>query len=251
MKKILGTLLLLFLFANCSNNKYEKRLIGTWNSYPTGGMAEIRLYPDSIVSWDISAYRKGTWKADDSQIKLHFPKKLPGYQIDLTLDYKINNKNDSLLIKNTTDSIYRIPALLKVDNVWKHYLKEFDLQIDLPKADFELIRNDYMDLGIDLYIGIRKGEVVVKSNGFENLTQLKSLVFSERSIRKEDEINDMNFNLIIDKNISSYKIDSIKQILKVFPKMRVFTVYANDTANYGKYPGWREVEYWNWYGKYE
>ncbi len=251
MKKILGILLLLFLLTNCSNNEYEKRLVGIWNSYPTGGMAELRFYPDSLVSFDISAYRKGTWKANGSQIKLHFPKKLPGYRKNITLDYQLSNNRDSLLIKNTTDSIYLIPVFLKVNDVWKHYLKELDLQIDLPKADFELTRNEFMELGIDLYVGIRKGIVVVKSNGYENLNQLKLLVFSERSMRKEDDIIDMNFNLIIDKNISNYKVDSIKQILKQFPKMKIFRVYANETANYGKYPGWREDEYWNWYGKYE
>ena len=126
MKNILKFLLLFFLILSCSQNEYEKKLIGTWNSYPTDGRAEIRFYADSVISFDLYHYRKGTWNTDGSQINLHFPKKLPGYHTNLTLDYKLSKNNDSLFIKNTTDSIYRINFCLRNsfinDNIKIHFV---------------------------------------------------------------------------------------------------------------------------------
>lgn len=254
MKKIFTILILAFFISSCSKNEYEQKLIGNWNNYPSGEFTDITFYEDSVVAYEYYLKRKGTWKADKSEIKLHFPKKIKGYREYYFLDYKLNN--DSLQIKNKNDKEFVIPTLFKVSDYWKHYLRKIDLQIELPKADFKLIKNDSMNLGINLYIGYKNEKLSIKSdsrnfNQKSDLMNLAPLVFSEKAMREKSEDKFMYFNLIIDKNVSNKKIDSIKQILKLFPEMRHFRVYKNDSANYGKYNIKNNGKSWNWFGRYE
>lgn len=252
MKKYFTILILAIFILSCSKNQYEKELIGNWNNFPAGGETTFKLYKDSIIIFELGLRRKGTWEAYKNQIKFHFPKKISGYNENLTLDYKLSK--DSLFIKNTTDSIFSNAVLLKINNLWDHYLKEIDMKIELPKADFELIRNDSMYYGIDLYVGFKDNKIITKSNTkpLELNKDLHSLVFSERANKTENEVRNMYFNLISDKNISEKKVDSIEQVLRQsFTNMRIFRVYKNDNADYGKRDFFNQGEIWNWYGRYE
>ncbi|QCX39860.1 hypothetical protein FF125_15955 [Aureibaculum algae] len=251
--KITVQLFLFFALISCSKNKYEKELLGTWNNYPSGGSVEIRFYKDSISSYEHRNKRKGTWSADISQIKMNLPllKFVEGYKASFIFDYKLNG--DSLFIKNLDDSAFTYPVFFKVNDYWKHYLRQFDFQIDLPVADFEMIKSDYMQYGIDLFVGYNNKELIVQYNDQNNnvLKNIKSIVYSERA-QFEEEVNILYFNLIADKNVSEQQIDSIKKILNVFPDMKIFRVYKNDTANYGKYDLDHELSYdWSWYGRFE
>ena len=251
MKKIFTILILVFIISSCSRNEYEQKLIGNWNNYPNGGRSDIKFYNDSVITYEYYLKRKGTWKANKSEIQFHFPKRIDGYREYYTLDYKV--LNDTLLIKNKNDKEFLIPGLFRVSDYWNHFLRELKMDIDLPKADFKLIKNDSMVFGIDLYVGFKDKKVII--NNFRKELHLDSeiegLVFSERAMRKENEEKYLYFNLIIDKKVNEKKVDSLKQILKRFPEMKIFRVYKNDTANYGKYDLKNTGEYWNWYGKYE
>lgn len=257
MKKIFTILILGLILSNCVKNQYKKELLGNWNNFPIGGRTDITFYKDSIVSYEYSDHsRIGTWKADSNKIYIHFPKKIKGFRERLTLFYNMSINKDSLFTKLDTDTIGTNLVLFRVTDHWRHFLREFDLRIDLPEADFKMIKNDSMRFGINLYIGYQKEKLSIKSDSWNfnqksNLENLTSLVFSERAMRNESEEKFMYFNLIIDKNISDKKIDSIKQILKIFPEMKHFRVYKNDSANYGKYVIENNGESWNWYGKYE
>ena len=253
MKKII--ILFLIILSSCSRNEYEKKLIGNWNNLPNNGMTDFQFYNDSVVSTENYFSRTGKWKANESIIFLKFPKIHPDLRENIKLNYKLSN--DSLLIKNDFDSIFKIPTLFKVENYWKHYLREMKMEINLPKADFKLVKNDSMDLGVNLYITKKNGKLIVKSdytNQFNNskiLDNIEPFIYSERAIRKESEEDKMYFNLIIDKNIKKQTVDSIKAILKIFPNMNTFRVYENDKADYGKYDLTNSGEYWNWYGRFE
>ena len=249
MKKII--IIFLIVLTSCSKNEFEKKLIGNWNNYPNNGMTDFKFYNDSVVSTENYFSRTGKWKANDSVIFLKFPKIHPSLRENIQLNYKLSI--DSLQIKNDFDSIYTIPALFKVENYWKHFLRELKMDIDLPKAGFKLIKNNSMIFGIDLYVGFKNKRIIIKN--FRGEIQLdrdiQGLVFSERTFRKENEEKYLYFNLIIDKGVNEIKVDSLKQILNRFPEMKIFRVYENDTANYGKYDIKNTGEYWNWYGKYE
>ncbi len=249
MKKII--IIFLIFLASCSRNEHEKILIGNWNNHPNDGMTDFKFYNDSVVSTENYFSRTGKWKANDSVIFLKFPKIHPSLRENIQLNYKLST--DSLLIKNDFDSIYTIPTLFKVVNYWKHFLRELKMDIDLPKADFKLIKNNSMVFGIDLYVGFKNKKVIV--NNFRREIQLdrdiEGLVFSERALRKENEEKYLYFNLIIDKRVNEKKIDSLKQILNRFPEMKIFRVYEKDNSEYGKYDLYGQGKMSNWYGRYE
>jgi len=252
MKKKLSILILIVTIFSCSKNEYKKDLLGQWNNFPIGGMSDIKFYQDSVVSYEYGDKRIGNWTADSSKIYINFHKKLSGRKQKLTLFYDLNAKKDSLITK--TDTILWGFVLLKVKNVWEHYLRDIDLQIELPESDFELIRNDATWYGTDLYMAYKNDTLAITNDsGFRlNLAKdIKPLIFGERATMKEEEVNKMNFNLIADKKVSKQEIDSIKRILKEFPEMRIFRVFKNDSANYGKYDITNKGEKWYWYGKYE
>jgi len=257
MKKILTILILLLVISSCTRNTFEKELIGKWNNFPVGGRSDITFYKDSIVSFDYSNQsRIGTWKADSNKIYIHFPKKIKGLREKLTLFYKISSDKDSLFSKLDTDTIGENLVLLRVIDKWKHYLREFDLQLDLPSADFKMIKNDSVSFGVNLYIGLENEKLSIKSdrwdsNQYNLLDEIQLFLLAEKNLVKEEDVKYLYFNLIIDKKISERKVDSIKNILRTIPNMKHFRVYRNDFANYGDYNIENSGKSWNWYGRFE
>jgi len=252
MKKIHLALILIITVSSCTRNEYEKELLGQWNNFPIGGMSDFKFYKDSVVSYEYGEKRIGKWTADSSKIHVNFNKKYPGTKHKLTLHYKLNKQKDSLITK--TDTILWGFVLLRVKDYWKHYLRSIDLKINLPKADFNLVKNESLWNGVDLYAAYKNDSLIIKNeSGFQlNLeNDLKAFIFGERSKRKEEEINQMNFNLIFDKKITEQEIDSVKRILNGFPEMKIFRVYENIGSDYGKYDVSLKGNEWNWYGKYE
>lgn len=249
MKKI--TIILLIILSSCSRNEFEKKLLGNWNNHPSEGMTDFMFYTDSVVSTERYFTRTGKWKANDSIIYLKFPKTHEGLRENIVLNYKLFK--DSLMIKNNFDSIYTISTLYKVNSYWKHYLRELKMDINLPKADFELIKNDAVVFGIDLYIGFKDKKLIINHfrKNIDLVQDIDAIVFSERAVRKENEEKYLFFNLIVDNKINEYRVDSLKKILNRFPEMKIFRVYKNDTANYGKYDLTNTGEHWNWYGRFE
>ncbi|HHC79513.1 MAG TPA: hypothetical protein ENK46_06505 [Flavobacteriia bacterium] len=252
MKKKLLVLILAITVFSCSRNEYEKDLLGQWNNFPIGGMSDIKFYKDSVVSYEYGEKRIGKWTADSSKIHINFNKKFPGSKQKLTLHYKLNTHKDSLITK--TDTILWGFVLLRVKDHWKHYLKGIGLKINLPKANFNLVKNESTWNGVDLYAAYKNDSLTIKNESGIQLnleTDLKPLIFGERSKRKEEEIDKMNFNLIIDKKVTEQEIDSIKRILNGFPEMKIFRVYEYIGSDYGKYDVSLKGNKWNWYGKFE
>ena len=247
MKKIL--ILLLIVLSSCSKNEYEKKLIGNWNNYPNGGMSDFKFYQDSVVTNEYHIKRKGTWRATESEIKFHFPKIIEGYREFYTLDYKVTN--DSLILIDKLEE-FQIPSFYRVENYWKHFLREVGLKIDLPQADFPLIENKSIS-GIDIFVGFDKGEIKIISHFKEikNENDWLKVIYSEEYLRPDNEKDLINFNLVIDKNVNKKTIDSLKNNLKSISSFRFFRVYKNDSANYGIYDLKNYGKSWSWYGKFD
>ena len=254
MKKIFTILILAFIVSNCSKNEYERELIGNWNNFPLDFRTDIKFYKDSFVSYNYNEKDIGTWKADSDKIYFVFKKSLRKHHKDsLTYFYRLSLNKDTLYSRLTSSKINEDFVLLRVKNTWKHYLNEIDLEIDLPEPDFELTRNNSMYNGIDLYVGYKNEKLIVKAQRrIQQLNKdIENLVLSERAMRTENEEKYLYFNLITDKNINEKEVDSIKRILKTFPSMKIFRVYENKTADYGKYDCSGQGDLWNWYGRYE
>jgi len=249
MKKIL--IILLIILTSCSRNEYEKQLIGNWNNFPSDFMSDVRFTQDSIIIYNYFDKGFGKWKADSSKIYITFlNKRIEKHQRkELVLNYQISTNKDTLHTFENLNDYHKEVYLLKVKDYWEHYLKEIDLEINLPKADFEITQINSDKKGFDIYIGFKNDKLKVKTEtAYQEKKVLENLEFS--SI---DKFN-THYNLIIDEKVTQKVIDSIKDKLSIYPKMSFFRVYKNDSVNYGKYNfsnpknGRKD---WNWYGKYE
>ena len=240
---------------SCSRNEYEKKIIGHWNNFPLGGKTDLKFYSDSIVSYEFAEKRTGNWEADSNKIYINYSKKDSLLRNNYTLLYKLSTNKDSLLTKPDSSLIgLSYFVLLRVKDYWNHYLKEINLEIELPIADFNSYKRDSMDFGIDIYVGYKNNKLAVKTYGgskLESLERISSLVYNIKSTIEKKEFNRLNFNLIVDQKVSEEKIDSIKKILQNFPEIKIFRVYRKDDGNYGKYDITLDGNGWDWYGKYE
>ncbi|SFS81156.1 hypothetical protein [Lutibacter maritimus] len=248
MKKII--IIFLIILTSCSRNEYEKELIGNWNNFPLDFMSDITFKQDSIITYNYFEKEVGEWKADSSKIYITFLNRTKNHhRKELVLNYRISRNKDTLYTFENLDDYRKEFYLLKVKDYWKHYLKEIDLEINLPKADFEITQIDSEKKGFDIYIGFKNNKLKVKTE----------LTYQEKKVLENLEffsINEFNthYNLVIDERVTQKVIDSVKDKLSVYPKMRFFRVYKKDSANYGKYnfsnPR-NDRKEWNWYGKYE
>lgn len=251
MKNILF-IVSLFFFFSCSKNKYEKELIGQWNDWNQTN-SDVKFYSDSVVILNRCEKSVGTWKANSNTIYIRYSNK---HNIELeNFYYFLNKEQDSLFISYTDENEYDY-AYRKVKNNWKHYLANLGLQIDLPKANFPLLEKE-SEFGIDIYVGYKNGELIVKDIRNKGLEDLMNTVYIKKEKLKKREWDSVNFNLIADKKIPKKQIDSIKKILKsdfvlrALPKIKIFRVYNKEKSDYGNYDLYCEDKLWSWYGRYE
>lgn len=249
MKKIL--IIFLIILTSCSKNEYQEQLIGNWNNFQIDFMTDINFENDSFVSYNFFEKSIGTWKVDSTKIYFTFLNNTKSYnRKSATYNYQLSDNKDTLYIYENRSSFHKYVYLLRVKDYWKHYLKEIDLEIELPKADFELVEIDSEKKGFDIYIGFKNDNIGIKTeSAYQKHDILKRLYFFP--IDKSNS----HYNLIIDEKVPQKVIDSVKQILSIYPKMNFFRVYNKDSANYGKYnysnPSNDSRKDWNWYGKYD
>lgn len=215
MRKILIILSFVLIILSCSRNKYEKELIGQWDSSPAGIF--FTFFEDSavVVLPFEDLYWSGNWDASSSKINLHYPKEMQWTSLKNPFYYNLNTNKDSLVIKTSSD--LESFVVLKVENHWKHYLKEIGLDINLPEANFELTRDDSMpaENDIDLFIAYKKDNLVIKSyEGIQlnNFNNFKAFVVAEKASIRDELIDKMNFNLIVDRMVTEREVDSIKNL---------------------------------------
>lgn len=263
MKKTLLFILFIIILISCTQqeNSYKKNILGRWNNFPLGLQNDYQFYNDSVISnvwWHTS---KGTWKINDSKIFLHFPSdaKNPEWNEFLEWKYQLSHSKDSLFITFSIDTITIKTLLFKVNNHWKHHLKSFDLQIELPTTTKKLIKtssNHYPNF----YLAKKDNKLIVKSALNKTLSSrdFTAFFYNEISMHpKEFTLNQVN--LIIDKNVPQTDIDSVKKIIQKtgIANFKFFRVYKSDVENYGylppNYNSYLNQDYlqWNWRGLFD
>ncbi|WP_346882778.1 hypothetical protein [uncultured Algibacter sp.] len=250
MKTIFRIIVLVSIIQSCSfSNKEKDKLIGNWstvngNSCPL----EYQFCQDSIRFSEMCYSHVNSWYINDSKI-YHTNIKDSFANRNYVFDYKISNNNDTLFIKSVTDSLYKFP-ILRVKNGFDYLLKNLRLTFDLPSKN-DLISSKENGIGFNVYVGFRNGKLIAKtdSDKTRGLDEIKyeTIAFLAYQETELDSTN-FQFNLLVDKNISKTKIDSIKNILKSTGYSRIFRVYNNEQVDYEK-TDWKDEL--NWFGVYE
>ncbi|MFY0603102.1 MAG: hypothetical protein JXQ93_04075 [Flavobacteriaceae bacterium] len=259
MKKIIILIFVCFSFYNCSNKYSKENFIGIWDDRPTGFHNQIQFYQDSVVSWSYCKKFVGTWTVDSSKIYFHYPKSkgIPGYNEYSYFDYRFNSAKDSIYVIVEGDTLEHL--LLKVDDFWKHYLKEYNLKIDLPKVNqlTSLIKiKDYEYP--EIYIGWQNGAVTIKGSSNKTLKTNNDYATSLLNDYMSLNINKNThpITLVVDKSISKKDLDSIKRIINnlKLDSTYFFKVYDFDEGiktNYGNVNLSCSEKNWYWYGLYD
>lgn len=254
MKKVF----LLFLFFasifGCTKDN-RNQFIGTWNNFPNHLDNEIQFYKDSVVIWDPYQKTSATWTVNKSKIKFKNLK----YELDpeareWNLNYKFNQAKDSLFLSHENDSTEIL--MMKINDKWKHYLKYYNLQLEIPEAGplMSLIQKKSTSYP-NIFIGWKDGKITVKG---DTADKKKSYIYDIMDHQYPLTVNKDHhpISLIVDKNIPEKSLDSIKKIIRTlnFKNIHFFQVFTHKyiETNYGYIdPDCIRKESWYWYGMWE
>lgn len=239
MKNILTYILLIFLFS-CSSKKEKEKLLGNWysNSDDNYGFIEFQFYNDSLIIYDKLGKNFAQWEVNKDEIHLThingFTKKKK-----LTYSYKLNKSNELLNLKLLGDTIIQLPELIKAKNTYAFFQKNIGIEIDLPIKDNELIQLEFPNnLNFNIYAGFSDNNLIVKTDFSSDLKNLEKEVTDFKENSREELKPFARFNLIADKNITDFQMDSIKDQLKRTSIERIFRTYKNKQTDYENNLNW-------------
>ncbi len=255
MKKTFLLILFMSIFYSCQN---DSNLIGNW--YTTNGnyIAEFEFHQDGSAKY-YGNYQEqvGIWEIRNSRIYIE----LIESEIDMisrkfAVDYEI--LGDSLFIKRPSEKIFPKPGWIKFDNRFNQWTNYLGVKVDLKKSKKALKSSIDGSLSKEIYIGFKNNKIVLRTqNRYPSIKKDVGAIANEFMTQRppESKNEDLKFILIIDKNISEFKVDSVKNILRETPIKKIFRVYKNDTIDY-KNLNWHTefLEAHNkieWYGIYE
>ena len=261
--KRLFLLVLIILIQSCKVDQVELKqdFIGTWNNFPNGLHNEIQFYQDSVVFWDMCRRASATWELNDTSINFKYIR--TPYDSDgnsWSLKYRFNSQKDSLFLTHENDSLEIL--VQKVNNHWNHYLKIYDLNIEVPTADplTSLQRIKAFQFPI-LHIGWKNNKIITKGEQYNSKSLLESDDYALSLLRSYEETNFDTIHpvtLVVDKKVSKKSLDSIKDIIRTigFKNLYFFQVYKLEELelNYGKInPNCIEsdLDGWFWHGTYD
>ena len=236
MKKLLFSFIFFNLTYSCVNFDNKSDFIGNWSTTSDLNTdINITFYNDSMVvdeSYGYDTY-SNKWEIKDSKIEQNL---IRGDKSSLKLKhtnyYKFNLTKDTLFIKTEKDSIYHL-KLTKIDNSYEYFQNKIGLQIKLKKTDEKLISIGKNDFGFNIYLGIKNGEIIAKTDSSENLNELtkESVAFMNNFDKTETKL--MSYVLFIDKNVSNQKIDSIKSKInkEIIPKIFIVSDFREKKWN--------------------
>jgi hypothetical protein len=247
------------LFYGCLNNEldHKEKFLGIWNDFNQQGIQHnnILFNKDSIIVTSGCRKSAGTWKADVSKIYIcyNFKHENINFKKLDTISYRLNKFEDSLYIINKVSKHDHL--LQKAKNNWEHYSKGFGFNIDLPQSDEKMIEIDSVDFFPNIFIGEEQQKIKVRIGLSSFKQKLNPKDYLMYIVLKYDFKNHHKINLIVDKKISEYKVDSIKSIIRNLGinDVKFFRVNQNKKANYGyqKLEGCEVKTKWNWWGTYD
>ena len=239
MKNILTYILLIFLFS-CSYTKQKEKLIGNWYSDNDDiyRFLEFQFYNDSLIIYDMLGKNSAQWTINNDEIYLTH---LNGFtnKKQLTYSYKLNKSNEFLNLKILGDTIIQLPELIKAKNTYDFFQKNVSIEIDLPIKDNELIPLGLPnELVFNIYAGFLDNNLIVKTDFTSDLKNLEKEVNDFKENLREELRPFVKYNLIADKNITDFQMDSIKDQLKRTSIERIFRTYKNKQADYENNLNW-------------
>ncbi len=257
MKRAILLSVFLFSLFSCQKESLKKDFIGNWSTSsddPNYDLdIDIQYFKDSAVmdnSLFLETYST-KWVVKGSKIEGTILRNNGMFeQLNFVSHYKFSSNKDTLYIKHENDSMPYI-KFLKIKNGYKYFENKIGLNIKLPKTDKVLKYIGNNQLGLDVYVGYDHDKLIAKSEvyGASNLKNILSHSFSHlNSTETEYDYDKFQFNLFTDKNVSEYKVDSIKDILRSGPFKRIFRIYTNEKVDYKK-SNWKDEL--NWFGVYE
>jgi len=239
MKNIF-TNILIFLIISCSSSKQENKLIGNWYTAKNNRIdAELQFYKDSLVIYEVFDKRTLKWDAKKDKIHSYYLKeKGPTYK------YQLDKKNQILNLELIGEKSFKLPEFRKAKNAFDFFQMTIDLEIELPESITELKNiSQPNNLNFSIYAGFKDNNLVIKTDLSPDLNNLDKEVSCFKKNTREELKRFLKFNLIADKNITDFQIDSIKNRLNQTSIKIVFRTYKSNEINY--------VDTINWFGKNE
>lgn len=212
----------------------KENLIGNWysNSNNNYGFIEFQFYKDSLIIYDKLGKALTQWEVNNDKIYLTH---INGFTTikQLTYSYELDKSNELLNLKVLGDSIIQLPELIKAKNTYAFFQKNVGIDIDLPINENELIPLSFPDnLNFNIYAGFSDSTLIVKTDFASDLKNLEKEVNHFKENTREELKPFLRFNLIADKNISEFQMDSIKDQLKRTSIGLIFRTYKNKQTDY-------------------
>lgn len=249
MKKILLSLLILtLLIASCDKKRNlleREKLYGKWYDI-NNPEAILEFNPDSLI-FRTNLPSLNTWRIKNNQIILSNSTTFYHDPLDPIMfpktqfTYEISSNLDTLFWTASRSDYNETFKLIKLKDQFEHYQKLIKLKIDLPYSQNKLQLLSFDDYTIDLKIGIFDGKITCVC-GYDyrlgGIPDIKVGLLNFLSRINENEIEKVNINLIIDKNVSQESIESVKNNIKEIGIKNIFRVYINDSINYKNNLNW-------------
>ncbi len=226
MKKIF-TVLFIAIFFSCAPIE-EDKIIGNW-FYSDGDKInfQFKFYKNSLVSiYANGSVNKLKWRIDADSIYTYYSDNPgPSYKYELDL-------NDKKLKLNNADLVLNLVKARNLDEFFFH--KIIGLEIELPSCEHSLNRTEYLELYnpnylyFPIYAGYSNDGLIVKTELSSDLNNIDKEVAEFKVNSRKEIINHLKFNLVADKNVSQYQLDSIKNKLMKTTLKQVYRAYKTE-----------------------
>jgi len=240
------------------NNKYEKKLIGTWFSLQEN--EKLQFDSDSLFVNDISTI--GTWNADKNSIDYNWGLYPQDSIKKKTIKYKLNSL-DTLILSSENNKNEKY-TFLKSDSFLNFLFKKNNININLEKnskAKFQdKTENKY---SIKIFVGYNNDSIIVKSEYSKNLEDLEydlrkiledvNPYFTNEynsfndSFKEKIDINrwikiNIHYLLFIDRHIPNNLIENITKKLRKSEIKNIYRAYKTEESKYIDFYNIKKIE---------
>jgi len=254
MKNKLLSFIVLIIFTNCANNKYERRLLGNW--YDISEKNKVEFTDESVIILDDRG-QNITWKADKSKIIIS-EKSLFNDSIEKRkLNYQL--VNDNLLILYNQNNILIKDSLIRAKSFLDFILKKYNSNINIENNPESKYLEKQFHTAIKIFLYPENGKIITKTEYSNNLKNLDNDIsnhlekindrykrhlrdyesFYERDkksltlkkiehIRKNWVERNICFYLFTDKNTPQKSVDNCINKLKKNNTYTVYQIYHKD-----------------------
>lgn len=174
MRKKILLFVIALTFFSCYKENNKLDFIGNWSTTSDTNLnIDIQFFKDSIIHDNpiVGRIESAKWKIEENKIYQSFiDNNLSSKQkvVRNTLDYKFNNKKDTLFIKHESDSIYHL-IFKRIKNAYNYFENRIGLNIKLEKISDGLILAGNNDYNFNVYVGLKNNKTIAKTDYSNNL----------------------------------------------------------------------------------